>query len=53
MIIIFDVPASVAGNSVFLVCLEMRPLPSLTYDFMQKMKEEEVEWVYMREPESL
>ncbi len=36
-----------------LVCLEMRPFPSLSYGFMQKMKEEEVEWVYMRELESL
>lgn len=36
-----------------LVCLEMGPFPSLSYGFMQKMKEEEVELVYMRELESL
>jgi len=26
-----------------------RPFPLLSYGFMQKIKEEEVEWVFMRE----
>lgn len=33
--------------------LKPGPFPSQSYGFMQKMKEEEVEWVYMRELESL
>lgn len=48
-----DVPASVAVNNVRLSVLKRGPFPSLSYGFMQKMKEEEVEWVYMRELESL
>lgn len=45
-----DEQASVAVNTASLSVSKMRPLPSPSYGFMQKMKEEEVEWVYMREP---
>lgn len=44
----YNIPASVIRDNVRVVCLEIRFFHLLSYGFMQKMEEEEVEWVYMR-----